>query len=462
MPHTNDGYFSSEDSSHSSADDDDDDRQQFSRQGFGDEDEEEEEEEEGFLADDAQSQVTFDDENIMPGGLNPFSVMLPPQAERLFRKDLPKPVIADRILKSNYRATILKLNSGIEQLVNKVLAENNSARSIWNSVNVALKKGYKSLDAKAKQVAKLQDDLAKTKTRLENALEKVRDESNKRESAIREKKDALESLQTKTESMAKIERDLVDVRRELDEMKREAGDSSGSYGQKAMVKSGDELDRLREKKRIENEAYADRLKLQREDKERGEKRKRDKKKDSVSTIQAIGGGGHPFFPATSRDKSKRKSKSKSKRSRRGKKGRKSRRRSPSSSSDSRSSRVRAASVVRAAAAVVAAAAVRAAGSAIVGAVVSIRVGVGAVILSIRVGAIVMVERRATAIKMLLIRASPLSLPLLTITSKSNSMLHPSPVQMLDCNSMKHAAFRFQVILLPSTIQIWMLLGLYSR
>ena len=71
--------------------------------------------------------MTFDDENITPGGLNSFSVMLPPQAERHLRKNLPKPVNADRINKSNYRATILKLNVGIKQLVNKVLAENNSA-----------------------------------------------------------------------------------------------------------------------------------------------------------------------------------------------------------------------------------------------------------------------------------------------------------------------------------------------
>lgn len=74
-------------------------------------------------------------------------------------------------------------------MANKVLAENNSARSIWNSVNDALKKGCRSLDAKVKQVAKLQDDLTKTKARLENALEKVRDESSKRDSAIREKKE---------------------------------------------------------------------------------------------------------------------------------------------------------------------------------------------------------------------------------------------------------------------------------
>jgi hypothetical protein len=105
---------------------------------FEEEEMEEEEEEEGSFADDARSQVTFDDENITPGGLNPFSVMLPPQAERLFRKDLPKPVNADRIKKSNYKASILKLNAGIEQLANKVLAENNSARSIWNSNNASV------------------------------------------------------------------------------------------------------------------------------------------------------------------------------------------------------------------------------------------------------------------------------------------------------------------------------------
>ncbi len=45
------------------------------------------------------------------------------------------------------------------------------------------------MDAKVKQVAKLQDDLTKTKARLENALEKVQDESSKRDSAIREKKE---------------------------------------------------------------------------------------------------------------------------------------------------------------------------------------------------------------------------------------------------------------------------------
>ena len=129
----------------------------------------------------------------------------------------------------------------------------------------------------------------------------------------------------------------------------------------------------------------------------------------------------------------------------------------------------AAAAVREAAAVIAAAAVRAAGSAIVGAVVSIRVGVEVVV--VRAGANVMVERSVikggmemvvmtTAIKVLLIRSSPRSLPLLTITS--NFMLHPSPVQTLDCNNTKHMAFHFLIMLLLLSIQIWMRRGFYYR
>jgi hypothetical protein len=125
--------------------------------------------------------------------------------------------------------------------------------------------------------------------------------------------------------------------------------------------------------------------------------------------------------------------------------------------------------VRAAAALRAATAVRAAESAIVGAIVSIRVGVGVV--GVRAGANVLVERRVvkggmemvvmtTAIKVLLIRSSPWSLPLLTITS--NFMLHPSPVQTLNCNNTKHTAFRFQIMLLSLSIQIWMRRGFYFR
>ena len=102
---------------------------------------------------------------------------------------------------------------------------------------------------------------------------------------------------------------MVDDWKELDDLKKEVGDSSGSDGQNAMVKSSDELERLRKKKRIKNKAYTMRLKLQHKDKERGEKHKRNKKNESVSTIQAIGGGGHPFVPSAAK---KRRDKNKSK------------------------------------------------------------------------------------------------------------------------------------------------------
>ncbi len=64
MSRRNVKYSSSEDSSLSLAEDDNVDRQQSPSQGFGDEDEDEEE---GFVADDARSQVTFDNENIFQG-----------------------------------------------------------------------------------------------------------------------------------------------------------------------------------------------------------------------------------------------------------------------------------------------------------------------------------------------------------------------------------------------------------
>ena len=57
-------YSLSKDSSLSLAEDDNVDHQQSPSQGFNDEDEDEEE---GFVADDARSQVTFDDENIFRG-----------------------------------------------------------------------------------------------------------------------------------------------------------------------------------------------------------------------------------------------------------------------------------------------------------------------------------------------------------------------------------------------------------
>jgi hypothetical protein len=67
--------------------------------GQSKESEEEEEEEEEEDAEESRSQVTFDTDMtganfLTPGGLNAFTVALPAKSEKLFLKDLPKPIKA--------------------------------------------------------------------------------------------------------------------------------------------------------------------------------------------------------------------------------------------------------------------------------------------------------------------------------------------------------------------------------
>ena len=228
-----------------------------------------------------ESQVTmdtFDVDYLTPGGLNPFTAALPTKAEKLVLRDLPKTITATS--KKNFRVTMNMLNAGITSLWKTAVTENNIARDIHDIAKAALKRGAKSLDKVTKKMKVMASDLKKVKAKILKA-------NSEKDTAISEKKAALDTLKEKTDSLKNIEKELADVRKELDDLKKEVGDLSGSDGLKATVKSSDELDRLCEKKRIENEAYSTRLKLQREDKERGEKRKRDVKRDNVSTIQAL-------------------------------------------------------------------------------------------------------------------------------------------------------------------------------
>jgi hypothetical protein len=111
--------------------------------------EEEEEEEEEEDAEESMSQVTFDTSMtgvnfLTPGGLNAFTVALPAKSEQLYLKDLPKPIKVLGISKKNFRASINELNSNVRSLVKTVINENSTARSIHDSVNLAIKRGTKS------------------------------------------------------------------------------------------------------------------------------------------------------------------------------------------------------------------------------------------------------------------------------------------------------------------------------
>jgi hypothetical protein len=104
----------------------------LSNDGQSKEMEEEEEEEED--AKESRSQVTFDTsmtgaDFLTPGGLNAFTVALPVKSERLYLKDLPKPIKVSGISKKNFRASINELNSNVRSLVKTVINENSTGET---------------------------------------------------------------------------------------------------------------------------------------------------------------------------------------------------------------------------------------------------------------------------------------------------------------------------------------------
>ena len=104
----------------------------LSDDGQSEEMEEEEEEEED--AEESMSQVTFDTSmtgaNVLtPGRLNAFTVALPAKSERLYLKDLPKPIKVSGICKKNFRASINELNSNVRSLVKTVINENSTGET---------------------------------------------------------------------------------------------------------------------------------------------------------------------------------------------------------------------------------------------------------------------------------------------------------------------------------------------
>ncbi len=172
-----------------------------------------EEEEDDNCANDARSQVTFNTMDMaethffMPGGLNLFSVVaLPAKRETLVLKDLPKTIKASRISKKNFRVTIEALNVGIEQLRTTAVAENNSARSIYDVTKNALEHGLKLLDNITKKMAKLKDNLSKSKSKLLDVLEKLRVAVFDQDAATVKVKTTSNSLKANMKELAKVKK----------------------------------------------------------------------------------------------------------------------------------------------------------------------------------------------------------------------------------------------------------------
>lgn len=294
-----------------------------------------EEEEEDDYADDAGSQVTFDTSSIAgtdfltPGGLNSFTVALPAKSEKLLLKDLPKIIKASGISKKNYSVTIDALNVGIGQLRKTAIAENSTARSIHDVAKEALKRGSKSLDDALKKVVKLEEDLSKTKSKLVNVSEKLREAVFGQDAATAKEKTTSKTLKTTQKELGNAKKELAEAKEVLLKKEVESGASGRGRSGSRNETRGNSMERLREKERIKLDAFELKSAIARKNKEKEEKRKYDAKRGNVCTIQAMGGRDNPFVQ-NSRNRS-------DSRGRSGRRSRRSRSRS-CSSSNSRGSR----------------------------------------------------------------------------------------------------------------------------
>jgi hypothetical protein len=170
-----------------------------SEDGQGDESEEEEEEEE-----ETGSQVTFDTsmseaDFLIPGGLNAFTVALPAKSERLFLKDLPKPIKPSGISKKNFVTAINTLNSSVRSLIKTAITENSIARNIHDSANNALRRGTKSLDAAGKEILSLKTELSSKNKKLMDVSEKMRQAVFERDASIQREETGVNNPKNNTE-----------------------------------------------------------------------------------------------------------------------------------------------------------------------------------------------------------------------------------------------------------------------
>jgi len=194
------------------------------------------------------------------------------------------------------------MNSGILSLLETVINENSTARSIHYSVDLAIKRGTRSLDAAAKEIQNLKSDLSTKTNKLTDVSEKFRQAAFDRKASWAREETTSTTLKTTQKELADIKKELVEVKDELANAKKEEGSDSYSSERRNTSTSGgrksrgggDSLDDLRERERIKLDAFREKAEISREIKEKGERRKRDNKQDNVCTIQGMNGGGNPF------------------------------------------------------------------------------------------------------------------------------------------------------------------------
>ena len=105
---------------------------------------------------------------------------------------------------------------GIELLKKTAISKNNSARSIHNTANEALKWGTKTSYASAKTMNKLNDNLTKT-----DVTKKMCKATFERDTTVFKKKIAMSNLATKASALKKVKKELLDNKKELANAKKD-------------------------------------------------------------------------------------------------------------------------------------------------------------------------------------------------------------------------------------------------
>jgi hypothetical protein len=160
------------------------------------------------------------------------------------------------------------------------------------------------LDAAARKVQILKNELLVKNKKLTDVSEKLRQAAFDRDASILREEMTSTTLKTTQKELADVKKELAEVKDELANAKKEEGsDSRASASRNSSASGGrnsrgDLLDELCARKQIELDAFREKSEITQEFREKEERKKRSRKSASVSHLQAnlhaMGSAGGPF------------------------------------------------------------------------------------------------------------------------------------------------------------------------
>ena len=143
-------------------------------------------------------------------------------------------------------------------------------------------------------MVKLKEDLSKTKSKLVNVSEKLREAVFGQDAATAKEKTTSKTLKSTQKELGNAKKELAEAKEVLLKKEVESGASGRGRSGSRNETRGDSMEQLREKERIKLDAFELKSAIARKNKEKEEKRKYHAKRGNVCIIQAMGGRDNPF------------------------------------------------------------------------------------------------------------------------------------------------------------------------